>query len=142
MPKLPLELQLTLRSGTVYKTQHRDLSSNLPHYLVVVNLEPRSSKILILGVVSSKVDKTKARRKNESKETIVEISPAEYAELSLPSIIDCNSPKTISLEELIEKYQSKELECCNDLDTKIIEKIIVGIKKSRLVTENIKNNIG
>ena len=138
MTKLPFELEITLRQGTVYKAQHRNLSSPLPHYLVVLNPSPTSSKILILSVFSSKVNQTKLRRKNEPKQTIVELEPDEYSELSVSSVIDCNSLKELSTSELVVKYQSKQIIHCADLPNEIIKKIIEGVKASRLVSPKQK----
>jgi hypothetical protein len=138
MEPLPLSLQLSLRSGTVYKLQHRELTSALPHYLVVLNSTPQSSKLIVLGVFSSKVEETKMRRQREPDDTVVVISPEEYDTLSVESVVDCNSVKKISLEDIVQKYHNRQLKSCPDLNNEILTKIIDGVKKSRIVNNKLK----
>jgi len=139
MSDMPWELAISLRMGTVYKMQHRMLTSSLPHYVVVLNSSPKASDIIVLGVFSSQIEKTRQRRHLEPEETVVEIKMTEYEELTKHSIIDCNSPIVIDKNELIGKYTRKELVYCNDLNTEIVRKIIKGIQTSRHVPPKIKN---
>jgi hypothetical protein len=53
--KLPWELRLTLRYGSVYYFPDRALSSPEPHYFVVVNSRPLDQPILALLVVTSQI---------------------------------------------------------------------------------------
>ena len=73
-------LKLTLRAGSVYYFQERKLTSPEPHYFIVVNQEPFSRQLLVLTVVSSKVDNVKRLRQGLPG-TLVEIGPKDYDEL-------------------------------------------------------------
>ncbi|MBU8901295.1 MAG: hypothetical protein KOO69_01000, partial [Victivallales bacterium] len=81
---------------------------------------------------------TKYRRQGEPNETIIEISPDEYEELTKESVIDCNSIKNISLNELVHKFENKFLVGCDDLSNELVKKIICGVHKSRHVSNKIK----
>jgi len=63
---VPFGIRLSLRQGTVYYMADRHLSSSLPHYFIVLNAEPLSDSILLLSVVTSKIDNVHRRRKNEA----------------------------------------------------------------------------
>jgi len=50
MSRLPLELRLGLRAGSVFYFQARELSSAQPHFFVVVNVDPLRDELLLLTV--------------------------------------------------------------------------------------------
>src|SRR4051794_14673110 len=99
---IPWELRLTLRTGSVFYCTDRALTSPEPHYFIVVNSNPLDQHVLVLTVVTSQVEKVK-RWRRDLPGTVVEIGPSDYPELSVPSIVDCNSVFRRSLRELVEK---------------------------------------
>lgn len=137
-PDLPFALQLTLRPGTVYYFEHRGIHSNEPHFFTVINADPRSSNVLIMAVGSSQIDKVQARRKNLPPETLVIVDPSEYPDFSKPTVIDCNQVFELSLEELVQKFKTKELRHHRDLPKAVLEKIWRGVHRSPRVDETYK----
>lgn len=138
-PIIPLKLRLSLRQGTVYYFQHREMTSALPHFFIVINPNPCASKTIILNVISSQIDKVKLRRSTFPSNTLIEIFPNEYGELSKHSIIDCNTYKEISLNELINKLDTNQIQYRKDLPKNIIDNIIVGMLASPLIEQEIKD---
>lgn len=130
-------LKLTLRAGSVYYFQERKLTSPEPHYFIVVNQEPFARQLLVLTVVSSKVDNVKRLRQGLPG-TLVEIGPKDYDELKVPSVVDCNVVFNKALSELAEKIQRKEVVYKKDLPPNILNAIRLGIKASPLVEDEIK----
>ena len=133
--------ELTLRQGSVFFMQHRGLISPLPHFMIVINPDPRCSDSIVLGVVTSKVEKCKARAKmlKAKAETLVEIGPEDYSELSKHSIVDCNDPKLIRKQELKEKKERREIMDKAPVSDEIAMKLLQGVLQSHLVKEEIKN---
>jgi hypothetical protein len=74
----------------------RGLSSSESHYFVVLNQNPLQSKILLLLVASSQVEKAKVRiaRKNLPPESLVVIDVAEYDDFSRESCMTATSFST------------------------------------------------
>ena len=140
-PDLPFELQLTLRSGTVYYFEHRGMCSIVPHFFAVINADPCSNNVLIMAVGSSQIAKVQARRKNLPPETLVIVDPAEYPDFSKPTVIDCNQVFELSREELIQKFKAKELRHHRDLPKAVLEKIWRGVHCSPRVDESHKQLI-
>jgi len=136
--EVPLELRLTLRPGTVYYFQHRALTSVEPHYFIVVNSDPLHDQALLLAVASSRVQSVRQRRRFMPPETLVEISPIEYDEFRLPSIVDCNRVFRKSLAELVQDHQRGLLKPKNDLPSELLTRIQAGVKASPLVEEEAK----
>ena len=134
-PDLPFELQLTLRSGTVYYFEHRGVYSNEPHFFAVLNADPLSDNVLIMTIGSSRIDKVKLRRKGLPPETLVVIDPSEYTEFTKPTIIDCNQVFELSKEELIQKFKTKNLRHHRDLPKAILDNIWKGVRSSPRVDE-------
>jgi hypothetical protein len=134
---LPLELKLGLRAGSVYYFQSRELTSAEPHFFVAVNREPITAKVLLLTIVTSKVDKVRLRNR-ERPETVVEISPSEYADFTMPSAIDCNVVLEKPLSELVGLVKRKEVRYHRDMPPEIFAKIKAAILASPVVEDEFK----
>ncbi len=109
--------------------------------MIVINPDPRCSDSIVLGVVTSKVEKCKARAKmlKAKAETLVEIGPEDYSELSKHSIVDCNDPKLIRKQELKEKKERREIMDKAPVSDEIAMKLLQGVLQSHLVKEEIKD---
>jgi hypothetical protein len=107
--QVPLELRVSLREGSVFYFQERKLSSADPHFHIVVN-DPIAQQVLLLTVVTSKIEKVKYRRR-DCLDTLVELGPSDLPKiLSKPSIVDCNDLTRIPLDEFCERWVRKEIE--------------------------------
>lgn len=136
-----MELRLGLRAGSVYYFQSRELTSAEPHFFVVVNRDPLGSKILLLGIATSKVDKVKLRNRARP-DTYVEISPVEYPDFTVPSAIDCNVVLEKPLAELVGLVQRKEVRYQLDLPAAVFEKVKAAILASPVVEDEFKQMLG
>ena len=136
-PSLPVELRLGLRPGSVYYFLTRELSSPEPHFFVVVNREPVTTKVLLLTIVTSKLDKVRFRNR-ERLHTVVEISPKEYNEFKVLSAVDCNVLLEKPLSELAGLVKRKEVRYHKDLPPKVFAKIKTAILASQLVADELK----
>jgi len=134
---LPMELRLGLRAGSVYYFQSRELSSGEPHYFIVVNRDPITTNLLLLTIVTSKVDKVRIRNR-ERPHTVVEISPKEYDEFKVLSAVDCNVVLEKSLSELAGLVRRKEVRYHKDLSPEIFARIKTAILASALVEDELK----
>lgn len=137
---IPIEIRLSLRQGTVYYMAERGLSSTEPHYFIVLNRKPLESKILLLLVASSQVEKSLKRitRKNLPPESLVVINDTEYDDFTKESSIDCNKLFNKSLEELCEQWKKKEVRAHKDLPRELVEKLIEGVMASPMISEEDK----
>jgi hypothetical protein len=127
---LPFSLKLTLRSGTVYYFEHRGLHSTEPHYFIVINANPQVDRVLIMAVGSSQVEKTRLRRQNMPDETLVVVDPTEYPDFSKQTVVDCNQVFELSRQELVQKFQAKELRSHQDFPAEVMDKIWQGVRIS------------
>lgn len=134
---LPLELRLGLRAGSVFYFQSRELTSSAPHFFVVVNRDPLTTGLLLLTIVSSKLDKVRLRNR-ERPDTVVEISPAEYTEFTVQSAIDCNVLLEKPLQELANLARRRQVRYHKDLPPQILEKLRSAIRTSPLVADDLK----
>ena len=132
------KLALTLRRGTVYMMQHRDLKSADAHFLIVLNHDPCADQVIVLSVVTSKVEKRRERIRMQGypMETLVEIAVSEYSELRIDSAVDCNSALTMNADEF--EHDSKMSKACVDMPPEICDKIVTGVLSSPEVSAAIK----
>jgi hypothetical protein len=134
---LPLELRLSLRAGSVFYFQSRELSSAEPHFFIVVNRDPLATKLLLLTIVTSQIDKVKFRNR-ERLQTVVEIAPAEYADFTKDSAIDGNVVLEKPLAELADMVRQKQVRYHRDLPPVLLEKIRAAITASPIVADEVK----
>jgi hypothetical protein len=136
---IPFDITLSLRSGTVYNFEHREFHSVEPHFFVVLNSDALSQQVLLMSVFTSKVEKQirGIKRAGHADETLVEISPSDYSELSVESCVNCNKVFSKPLAELISQWPNVRKKP-TDLPPEILGKIIVGVELSKVVAEEEK----
>lgn len=135
--RLPLELRVGLRAGNVYYFRSRELTSERPHFFIVVNRDPIGSQLLLLTIVTSNVADARIRNRNRL-QTIVEILPAEYREFKVHSVVDCNVVLEKPLSELSGMVRRNEVRYHCDLPAEIFAKIKTAILASPLVPDELK----
>lgn len=133
-------LSLTLRQGAVWYMQHSGLSSPEPHFLIVINADPLSTRVLLLSCVTSKIGNTKLLCKHQP-ETLVEISPDEYGELSVLSAVNGNNVLERSLDEFVGAVKRHEAKPKNDLPSEVMERLKAAVMASRQVSKLHKEMI-
>ena len=104
--EIPWEIRVSLRAGTVYYFTDHALTTTEPHYFIVVNPRPLDDHVLVLTVITSQVERVRAVR-SMLPGTLIELGPGEYAELSKPSIIDCNCVFRRSLTEILTRIGAR-----------------------------------
>lgn len=137
-PDIDSKLWLTLREGSVYYFTERTLSSALPHYFIVVNADPLAQQLLLLSVVTSKVEEVR-RRRADCLDTLVELSPEIFDVLTRPSIVDCNSLKTIPLGEFNARFVRGDIaNFPKDLPVALRKALRRAIHASEILADELK----
>jgi CO dehydrogenase/acetyl-CoA synthase alpha subunit len=139
---VPFDITLTLRRGTVYYFQHRDLSSVEPHCFIVVNTTPIGQKVILMTVFTSQIEKQERaiRRAGHPAETLVRINPSDYPDLTKESCVNCNKVFSKTLAELVQLWPGM-IKKPTDLPSAIVQEILNGIEKSSQVSEEEKSLI-
>lgn len=136
-----IRILATIKTGSVYYFEEEELSSDEPHYFVVLNQNPRTEEFLILVCASSQIEKRRQimQRLGFPQETLVFVSPSEYPTFSKDTVIDCNRVFEKTSQTLIEKLDQNKLKVCTEImsDT-ILQKLIRGILASTQISEKIK----
>lgn len=131
-------LDTSIVPGSVYYFHDARLSSTQSHYFVVLNKNPLTDSVLLLVCSTSRVDSARSRR-HLRRETLVEVSPAEYSEFTVQSMFDCNTVFDLSLSELQRKYDAGRLRVKLNIGASILEKLRDAVIESDLVEEEIKD---
>ncbi len=87
-------------------------------FFIVVNRDPIGSQLLLLTIVTSNVADARIRNRNRL-QTIVEITPAEYREFKVHSVVDCNVVLEKPLSELSGMVRRNEVRYHRDLPVEI-----------------------
>ncbi len=143
MIDIPAEIRIlvSIQRGSVYYFEDDQLSSEEPHYFIVLNENPRSEDFLILLVASSQVVKRTriANLLGFPPETLVVITPTECPLFTKETIIDCNSTFERTARSLIEKLEQGKLKVCTEiLPSEIVDRLIAGVLASTQVSANIQ----
>ncbi|MDD5701431.1 MAG: hypothetical protein PHU23_05205 [Dehalococcoidales bacterium] len=143
MIEIPPEVVIksTIKTGSVYYFPEETIHSAEPHYFIVLNINPTDDTILILVCASSRVEKVKLRRRMCPPSTLVEVTPTEYEDFTVPSIIDCNYVLEKSITQLIEKLSTNKLRLKSEMDMSIVDRIRNGVKDSILIDRRIKQTL-
>ena len=138
MARVPLELRLSLREGSIFYFKERKLTSAESHFHIVVN-DPLTQEVLLLTVVTSKVEKVKYRRR-DCLNTLVELGPRDLPSiLTRSSIVDCNRITRISLDEFCGRWARKEIGCFDkDLPASFRDALRKAIHASKILSDEIK----
>lgn len=132
----------TIETGSVYYFEDEELSSQEPHYFIVLNKNPRTEEFLVLVCASSQVEKRKriAQFLKFPENTLVMVSPSEYSIFKKESVIDCNRIFEKTIQSLVEKLENGQLKPCEQLMPKeVVKKLISGALASQLVSEQVRN---
>jgi hypothetical protein len=142
MPDVPPEVAIkaTIRPGSVYYFRHESfIYSEDPHYFIVINLDPLSEKVILLVCSTTRPYNVQQRRLNCPSKTLVEVTPAQYPDFTLTSIIDCNNViDTETIDSLINRLANKELVMKTEMAIELVEQFREGVLASPLVTGRIK----
>ncbi len=143
---IPADVQIkaTIRPGSVFYFVEEALSSDDPHYFIVLNHNPFTDDTLILVCSSSQTDKVKARVKKRGfpETTAIEILKNEYLSFTKDSIVDCNEVFLRKIEELVEKLKQKKLKLKTIMDATLVDKLRKAVLDSpKLKDEQIKNQL-
>jgi hypothetical protein len=138
--KLPLELKLGLRSGSVFYFEARELSSIEPHFFVVLNRDPLGEELLLLTVFTSQIDKMRIRNR-ERPDTIVEFGPSDYSPLTRQTAIDGNVIFRRGLGEMADLARQKSLNYHPDLPLELMNRIRAAVLASPVIEDEDKERI-
>lgn len=131
----------SLPQGAVFYMVHKDVKSSQPHYLVVLNANAATDKLIVLGIITSQVDKSKKRAalRGCSPESLVEFSPQDYWPLSKPSLIDCNACVLVRAHGFRQEAMSGER--CANVPAGLLTRILEGVRVSK-TNDEIKRLLG
>ncbi len=141
--RIPARIRILMgvKTGSVYYFEEESLSSDEPHYFIVLNKNPRTDEILILVCASSQVEKRRQiiKKLDFPEETLVAVSPSEYQLFTKETVVDCNRVFEKSAQSLIEKLEQNELKPCREsMSEEIIQRLIKGVSASNQVSGNVK----
>lgn len=135
-----IRIKVSIKTGSVYYFVSSQISSEKPHYCVVLNNTPNGDNSLVLVVASSQVEKRRnyVARRGLPKETLVELMPSDSPIFNKPTVFDCNTVIQEPMQVLIEKLACGELIIKSQLPVPILQSIVAGVWSSPLVAKRIK----
>ncbi|MFC2017711.1 hypothetical protein ACFLTQ_00195 [Chloroflexota bacterium] len=131
-------IKAAIQPGSVYYFPEDSFNTEEPHYFVVINLDPSEDTVIILVCSSSRIEKVRQRRIVFPSNTLVEISPEQYCDFKVDSIIDCNYILEKNIEQLVEKLSQGNLLLKSEMNIEIVKKLREGVLDSPIIEDRIK----
>lgn len=109
-------------------------------YFVVLNRNPKTDTALILVTSTTQIEKRRefVKRAGINEQTIVSVSPKEYAVFSAESAFNCNDVVEVGMSDLIRKVEDDGSMNYPKIPDSILAKLIVGINQSPRIAPAIK----
>lgn len=143
-----IAIPICIEQGAVYlyclDTVNKDGSKyNGDRFFIVLSMDPKNDEIIYLVTITKQIENLKKYVKNikEDSNTIVEISPSDFAPLKCLSAINCNQIYEKTLSELIASVESGGKIFIEKLSKIIIDKIVSGVLNSNQVSPDVKKKI-
>ncbi len=141
--KIPKQIAITvsLEQGTVYLFSEESFDTTTPHFFIILNKNPVEDPFLIMTCATSQVEKRYewVKKNGLDLETIVPIDESSYKFLNRETVVDCNQLLQRTKEVLMDKYDSGNLKLKGKVTQKDLNRIINGVRKSKLVSKSHKN---
>ncbi len=139
-----VRIPLCIEQGSVfnfYINFNDEKRESKNRYFIVVNNKPKDDAILIMLTPTTKTQKTKSfvSRSKISLKTIVEVKSGEHCIFTKNSIFNCNDVFPVKMDDLARKIEENGSMNYPKMTEKIIKKIIIGIKESPSVSQEIKD---
>lgn len=140
---IPPEIQIksTIRLGSVYYFTEESLNSPEPHYFIVIHIAPQEDTVIFLVCASSQIDKVTRRRRTCPNSTLISISPSQYPEFRVSSIIDCNNVFERTIDQLIDKLVNNKLRLKTEMSSKLVRQLRQGVLDSPLIENRIRSSL-
>lgn len=131
----------TIRPRKVFYFVNKKLNSILPHYHIVILVEPNEMVWVLCCTTQIEKRKRFLDSTKISYSTLVRIIPDEDNGLEKESYVDCNRIFNIDKVELSEKFSSGTLKYTGDISEDIFQQILYGLKESPMIEEIIKQKL-
>jgi hypothetical protein len=129
----------TLEPGRIYFFKNKKLTSNIPHFHILIAIP--NNDLLILTCCTSQFEK-RARfieLANLPFETLVWLKPDDDNPFTKDTYVDCSSSFKYSKDTFIDMYTNGNLEYKGIIQDGKLQEIIHGVKSSPVITEEIKD---
>jgi len=136
-----IKVQLGIEQGSVYNFSPEKGVVN--HYFIVLNKNPKKdAEIYLVSFTSNKDDVLRfIEHFNFDRKTYVAIENNEcpFLPRESESCINCNRTRRYDIQKLIELIDGSDGGCYSKISAKLMERIIDGVKASKLVAGDIKS---
>lgn len=141
--KLPEELFSNgIAEKKVYYFSTSLISTDIPHYFICIRRT--NDEALILACCTSQFETVKKfiESRNLPYETLVHITPTDTSNpFDKDTYVNCNDCYPSSVSDFITKYRSDSIRFSGEISDAHFEQILIGLHKSPLIDEEIKQNL-
>lgn len=137
-----VNIQSTVRSGSVFLFNEDSFNCNKNHYFIVLNHQPLSDELLLLVWAKTLSEKVFLHMEsgNLPYATFIDITN-KHSWSKKPTVIDCNNVIEKSINLLVDKLKKNNSKLIDQVDNKILVKLRKAVIMSPLVERHIKKKL-
>ena len=122
-------------------TENKDGSHYVgSRFFIVLNVNPQTDTVLVLVTITTKIESLERfiKKRGESADTLVKISPEDFPPLNKESAVNCNNTYEMSLSGLVKKIEDGGKVFFEKLPRSVMSAIVSGALKSSQVPSDHK----
>lgn len=131
---------LSLKPGSVYYMEEDGFQTSVPHYLVVLNVNPSTGDVLVLVNATSNLEGARRREQVYGYQpgVLVFVGADEYEHFTVDSVFDCNDPLLKRTEHLSKLHFQGRMKFREPMPLLIVERLRQGALLGRGLEEKYK----
>lgn len=138
-----IRLMSTIRAGSMYRFAEETFKTSVPHYFVVLNINPKATNVAVLVcavTLDIKTIETKERL-GYARDTLIDITPEQCPLLTRVTLFDCNKLYVKTLPVLVDRLERTMLEVVGEVSAEVLDMLQDGALKSSHVERYLKGLI-
>ncbi|MCE5339522.1 MAG: hypothetical protein LLF92_00140 [Planctomycetaceae bacterium] len=134
-----LKFRAVFTQGGAFRAKLTEDGSRKTRYYFVLNSNPQADELTILSTSTTQFDLHK--NCNGGDDIHIPLSPKDYKEFTEYCLICCNRPKQYNKENLKKQLKKQKWELLPALPNELLQKILHGIAKSKVIPPIYKKMI-
>jgi len=134
-----LKFRAVFTQGGAFKAKLVEDGSKKVRYYFVLNSNPQTDELMILSTSTTQFDLHK--NCDGGNDVHIPLSPNDYEEFTHNCLICCDRPKKYDKAKLKKQLENQKWELLPALPNELLQKILNGIAKSKVVPLKIKRMV-
>lgn len=134
-----VKIRAIFAQGGAFKAKLAEDGGTKFRYYFVLNIKPKTDSLIVLSTSTTQFEEHK--NCDGGDDVHIPLSPKDYKEFTKSCLICCNRPRSFSKASLERQLKSQKYDLLSPLPDELLQKILRGIAKSKVVSPKIKRMV-